>query len=53
MVIVGWRGGGGREGTYEPCFYPCGPEEGRVVVPDQGVAGYEIGEGGGEEEEAG
>ena len=55
-------GEGGREGggvvatagaTYEPCFYSCGTEEGSVEVPDYAVAGYEIGEGTGEEEEAG
>ena len=39
-------------GTYKPCFYASGTEEGGVKVPGQG-AGYEVGEGGGEEEETG
>lgn len=37
---------------HQPGFYACGPGDCGAVVPGERGAGYEVGEGGGEEEEA-
>lgn len=52
--MVGRRAerGGEERRMYQPCFYSRWTRERRAVVPGEGVAGYEVGEGGGEEEEA-